>query len=242
MQPQGLDRPRLRRAVDVRPEAAETVGTFFLVLAGGAAVLGGLPGLAVALAFGAAVMVLVYALGHVSGAHFNPAVTLGFAATGHFPWRRALPYVAAQVLGALAASLLLRAWAPVGPLVAHGALHGLAAAGVEGLATALLAFVILAVATDPRAAPAAAGLAIGATVFLGALVAGPLSGAAMNPARALAPALVAGDVRDLAATLLGPIVGGVAGMAAYEALRRGSKPTSERVLGALGPIGLEETK
>jgi MIP family channel proteins len=209
---------------DLRPEAAEAVGTFFLLLAGGAALLTGQPGWLVALAFGGVVAVMVCALGHVSGAHFNPAVTLALAATGHFPWHRVLPYVAAQAIGALAAALLLRGLGGLAPAVAAGRLDGLPAFAVEALATALLAFTIVAVATDPRVPRGVAGFAIGLAVALGALVAGPLTGAAMNPARALAPAVLAGHTHGLAVHVLGPFAGALAGMAGYEALRPGRAP------------------
>ena len=138
------------------------MGTLLMVLVGGAAVVIGQGSLVVALAFGGAVLVLVYALGHLCGAHFNPAITLAFAASGHFPWRRVPGYVAAQLLGALAACLLLLPLGPIAPLVAQGVLTGWSAFAVEAAATFLLAFVIIAVATDERAAPAVAGLAIGA--------------------------------------------------------------------------------
>lgn len=229
-------------AAHARAVAAEAAGAFFMVLAGGGAILAGADHLAVALAFGLAVAALVYALGHVSGAHLNPAITLAFAATGHFPWRLVPAYATAQVVGATAASLLLAALVP-GPVdsLAVGIAPGVGLAGavaVEALATAMLAFVILAVATDRRAAPAAAGLAIGFAVLVGALWAGPLSGGAMNPARALGPALAAGDLRHAWVWLVGPVAGAVAGMAGYEALRGGRKPAkaAEAELGALGPV------
>ena len=227
---------------DWRPETAEAVGTFFLLFVGGLAILTGQAGWLVAAAFGGTVLVLVYALGHLSGAHFNPAITLGFAATRHFPWSRVPTYLAAQLVGALAACLLLARLGPITLVVASGPLGGATGLAIEALATFLLAFVILAVATDPRAAPGAAGLAIGATIALGALAAGPLTGAAMNPARALAPALVAGRWDGLALHLVGPFAGGVAGMLAYEALRGGGKPAAPQpVLGSQGPFELEAT-
>ncbi|HUR61409.1 MAG TPA: aquaporin [Candidatus Thermoplasmatota archaeon] len=224
---------------DLRPEAAEALGTFLMMLAGGAAILTHQPAWAVAAAFGAAVMVLIFALGHVSGAHFNPAITVAFAATRHFPWRRVPTYMLAQVAGAFAACLLLAPLGPLAPVVATGPLAGGQALAVEALATFLLAFVIIAVATDPRAAPGLAGLAIGATVGLGALVAGPLTGAAMNPARALAPALLTSQWDGLAMHLVGPFAGGLVGMLVYEGLRRGSKPRPGEVLGTAGPVDLE---
>jgi aquaporin NIP len=97
---------------DLRPEAAEALGTFFLLLVGGTALLSGQPAWLVAAAFGGVILVLVYALGPLSGAHFNPAITVAFAVTRHFPWRRVASYVAAQLAGAVLAVLLLRAWRP----------------------------------------------------------------------------------------------------------------------------------
>lgn len=214
------------------------MGTFLMLLVGGAAILTGQSGPLVALAFGGAITVMIYALGHVCGAHFNPSITLAFAATGHFPWPRVASYVAAQLAGAFAACLLLLSFAPVDPVVASGSLQGMPAFLVEVLATFLLAFVIIAVATDSRAAPGVAGLAIGTAVFLGALVAGPLTGAAMNPARAIAPAVLAGQWASLAVHIAGPFVGGSLAMFAYEGMRRGVKPRREEVLGATGPIDL----
>ncbi|MHB8634336.1 MAG: aquaporin [Thermoplasmatota archaeon] len=225
--------------MDVRPEVSEAVGVFFIVLVGGAVMLTGGAPLAVALAFGGVVMVLVYALGHVGGAHFNPAITVAFASTGHFPWRRVPTYLASQSVGALLASAALGIRWDLRPVVAHGPVSGGAATLVEALATSLLAFVILAVATDARAAAGARGLAIGAAVTLGSLAAGPLTGAAMNPARALGPAVAAGAFQGLAAHVVGPFVGAVAGMALYEALRRGRVPRPSRVLGAGGAFELE---
>lgn len=222
---------------DLRPEAAEALGLFVIVFCGGAAVFagGGLVGVALAWAF--AVAVMVYSVGHVSGAHFNPAITVAFAAMGHFPWRRVLPYVGAQVVGALLAALVIRAIGDPARIATHpGFGVGLGEAFlVEAIATAVLAFVIIAVATDRRAAQGLAGLAIGLTVGLDILWAGPLTGASMNPARTLGPALAAWTWRAAWLYLLAPTVGACAGMAAYECLRPGHKP--ERVLGALGPVG-----
>lgn len=227
---------------DLRPEAAEAVGVFFIVLAGGAAILTGAGGLAVALAFGLAVAVLIYALGHLCGAHFNPAITVAFALTGHFPWRRVASYVAAQLAGAIVAAVVLRAvFGDVGPVATHVG-EGTAlwvAVLVEVLASFLLALVIIGVATDNRAAQGLAGLAIGLTVTLDALWAGPLTGASMNPARSLGPALVAMDGALVWLYLLAPLVGACAGMATYEWLRQGRKPQPGEALGALGPVHLD---
>lgn len=194
--------------------------------------------LGVSLAFAFAVLVLVYALAPICGAHYNPAITLAFAATGHFPWRRVPTYLAAQVLGALAAAFALHAL--LGPTANLGTTTPTLDAGrafaVEVLATFFLALVVVGVATDKRAAPGNAGLAIGLMVGLGALVAGPLTGASMNPARSLGPALASGHLDDLWLYLIAPVVGAVAAMWTFEALRPGQTP---RILGVAGPLDLD---
>lgn len=225
--------------LDLRPEAAEALGVFFLVFAGGAAILVGAGSLAVALAFGLVVAVLIYALGHVCGAHYNPAITLAFALTGHFPWRRVARYVAAQAVGAIiAASALLWIFdsvAPVTTRVAPAVPLGVAFS-VELVAAFLLALVIIAVATDRRAAQGLAGLAIGLTVAVNSLWAGPLTGSSTNPARTLGPALLAAHWDLLWLYILAPMVGASLGMMAYEWLRGAAKPVPGEALGALGPI------
>jgi aquaporin NIP len=226
-------------AHDVRAVSAEAVGVAFIVLAGGASILSGGGALTVALAFAFTVAVLVYALGHVCGAHYNPAVTLAFAATGHFPWRLVPWYVAAQAVGALAGAGTLRAlYGSVDPVATavRDSLEPWQAFLVEVLATAMLALVIIGVATDRRAAQGMAGLAIGLAVGVGSLWAGPLTGASMNPARSLGPALVGQESGDLWLYMTAPFVGAALGMVAYELLRRGSVPRGGEPLGALGPL------
>ncbi|HUR26175.1 MAG TPA: aquaporin [Candidatus Thermoplasmatota archaeon] len=224
----------------LRAIVAEGLGVFFVVLAGGAAILSGGTALAVALAFAFTVAVLVYALGHVCGAHLNPAVTVAFATTGHFPWRLVPLYVGAQVVGAALASYsLLAIYGAVDPVVAHidAGLDWWKAALVEVFATAMLALVIIGVATDRRASQGSAGLAIGLAVGVGSLWAGPLTGASMNPARAFGPALAAMEWPDLWLHLTAPFAGAVLGMVAYQLLRAGETPGKGEPLGALGPIG-----
>lgn len=231
---------------DWRPELAEALGVFFLVLVGGAAASAGMLGpLGTALAFGFTIVVLVYALGHVCGAHYNPAITLGFAATGHFPWRRVPTYILAQLVGGVLGALALEAvFADITPAATHAAFFVTPAQAffVEALASALLALVIIGVATDRRAAQGSAGLAIGLTVAACALAFGPLTGASMNPARTFGPALVTGAWSDLWIYVAAPLAGALFAMATYELLRPGrlgieAKPP----LGALGPIeGMED--
>lgn len=230
--------PRVQ-APDWRAVLAEALGVFFIVLAGGAAILSGGNALAVALAFAFTVAVLVHALGHVCGAHYNPAVTLAFAATGHFPWRLVPWYAGAQLVGGIAgAYALLAIYGGVDATVADvdRDLAPWKAFLVEVLATAMLALVIIGVATDRRASSAMAGLSIGLAVGVGSLWAGPLTGAAMNPARALGPALAGLEWADLWLHLTAPFLGALLGMAAYERLRGGAAPGKGEPLGALGPL------
>lgn len=200
---------------------AEAIGTFTLVFAGcGAIAVGALGPAGVAAAFGLAIMTMVYAFGHVSGAHFNPAVTAAFAVGQHFPARRVAPYWAAQVAGATAAATLLRITLGDGPLGVTRPSGGIAQSiAWEIVLTFFLMIVIVAVATDTRAVGNAAAIAIGGTVALGALVGGPISGASMNPARSLGPALVTGDVADLWVYVLAPPIGAIMAAAVYRYLR-----------------------
>ena len=187
-----------------RALVAELIGTFALVFAGAGAIMvdaktHALGHVGVAIAFGLVIMAMIYAVGHISGAHFNPAVSFAFALTRHFPWPRAAGYWVAQAAGALIAAAILR-----------GSLGNLAHVGAtlpagsqaqsflwEVVLTFFLMFVIMAVATDTRAVGEAAAIAIGGTVGLDAMFGGPISGASMNPARSLGPALVGGDLHAL---------------------------------------------
>lgn len=244
--PGRLRRRGVLRLNDLRPELAEAVGVFLLVAIGCgsamAAAITGASGLGVALAFAFTIVILVYALGHVSGAHFNPAITVAFAATGHFPWKRVPTYVAAQVAGATAAAFGLRAiLGTAGGLGATRLLPGLApwqGFALEVGASFLLAFVIISVATDTRAARAASGLAIGLAVGAGALAIGPLTGGSMNPARSLGPALASGSLSGQWIYLTAPFVGALLAMAAYETLRPARVP---RVVPS-GPAGRRDVE
>lgn len=211
-----------------RRAAAEGLAAFALVFAGCGAVVtnaaydNALGTVGVALAFGLVIMVMVYATGHLSGAHINPAVTLAFALSRHFPRTEAAAYVAGQVAGATAAALLLLAIWPGQPAELGATVPSVgpgSALAYEAVLTALLMFVIMAVATDTRAVGAAAALAIGGTVGLDALFGGPVTGASMNPARSLGPALASGTWTDFWIYLAGPILGASAGAIAYQAVR-----------------------
>jgi aquaporin NIP len=164
---------------------------------------------------------MVYALGHISGGHFNPAVSVGLAVGRRFPWTRVPTYVIAQAAGATVAALLLRltlsSGAPLG--VTHPSGSDGQAFVWEVVMTFFLVFVVTAVATDARAVRAAAGFCIGGTVVLDALVGGSISGASMNPARSFGPALVANDFTGLWIYLVAPVVGGVIAAMLYMFLR-----------------------
>jgi MIP family channel proteins len=228
----------------LRAGVAEGIGTFLLVLAGTAVATaatvnrqnhGGMAdSLAVALAFGLALAALVGALGHVSGSHLNPAVTLGLAATGKFPWRYVPAYIGAQVVGATLAAVAV--WGLFGDAGRDVAALAAPAPGAasnvgqvflsEALITFLLVFVVISVATDERAPAAAAGTAVGFALAAAVLIGGPISGGSANPARALGPMIVAGKGTAAWAYLLAPIVGGVAAAVLYERfVKEADKPT-----------------
>ncbi len=206
--------------------AAEFVGTFALVFAGCGAIMvdaktGALGHVGVAITFGLVIMAMIYAIGHISGAHFNPSVTFAFALSRHFPWSRTIAYWIAQLAGALAAAAILR-----------GSLGNIAHVGAtlpsgsqtqsflwEFVMTFFLMFVIMAVATDTRAVGEAAAIAVGGTVLLDAMFGGPISGASMNPARSTGPAIVSGDLHALWLYILAPILGASLAALTYQFLR-----------------------
>lgn len=209
-----------------RRSTAECVGTFALVTGGCGAIVvdhatGALGHAGVAASFGLVVMVMIAAAGHLSGAHFNPAVTVAFALTRHFPWREVPAYLVGQLLGAVGGALVLFALFGLGGALGVTLPSGspLRALGIEILLSAVLMFVITSVATDTRAVGQLAALAIGGTVALDALWGGPITGASMNPARSFGPALIAGVWRDQWIYWLGPLVGASLGAALYQALR-----------------------
>jgi aquaporin NIP len=211
-----------------RRAAAEGLATFALVFAGCGAIVANsaydeaLGTVGIGLVFGLIIMVMVYATGHLSGAHINPAVTIAFTLTRHFPAREAVAYIAAQLAGAVAAALVLLAIWPDQPgnLGATVPSVGVGSALVyELILTAFLMFVIMAVATDTRAVGAAAAIAIGATVGLDAIFGGPVTGASMNPARSIGPALASGTWTDAWVYIVGPIAGAALGALAYQGVR-----------------------
>jgi aquaporin NIP len=223
-----LTRPGLaRRAL------AEGFATFALVFAGCGAIVvdaerdQALGTVGIGAVFGLVILAMVYATGHLSGAHLNPAVTLAFTATRHFPLRDAAAYVPAQLVGAACGALALRlTWdgtpANLGattPSVGTGS-----ALAYELVMTLLLMFVIVSVATDTRAVGSAAAIAIGATVGLDAIFGGDVTGASMNPARSFGPALVAGTWTDYWIYVVGPTLGALTGAALYQTIRAPAVP------------------
>ncbi|EEF40132.1 aquaporin NIP1-2 [Ricinus communis] len=215
---------------------AEMVGTYFLIFAGCTSVAVNLnfdkvvtlPGISIV--WGLAVMVLVYSVGHISGAHFNPAVTLAFATCKRFPWKQVPAYIACQVIGSTLAAGTIR-------LIFTGKqdhFTGTMPAGsdmqsfvVEFIITFYLMFIISGVATDNRAIGELAGLAVGATVLLNVMFAGPISGASMNPARSLGPAIVSHKYKGLWIYIVSPTLGAQAGAWVYNMIRYTDKPLRE---------------
>lgn len=198
----------------MRKFVAELFGTFALVFAGTGAIVindlrGGVTHVGIALTFGLIVLALIYALGDVSGAHFNPAVTLAFVAARRFPLGSVGSYLLGQCAGAISASVVLRLLFPE-----HSGLGATHPAGspwqsfvLEFILTLLLMVVILCVSTGAKEKGIMAGVAVGSVIALEALFAGPVCGASMNPARSLAPALVGGNLHDLWIYLTAPVAG-----------------------------------
>jgi aquaporin NIP len=213
---------------------AEFVGTFALVFVGCGSLTvidrmpGSIPSSFVPIIFGLVVAAMIYAVGHISGAHFNPAVTFGFAVARHFPWPQVFLYWLFQIMGALLAIFFLVVLLPegnsFGATVPHVSL--LQAFCWEVILTFFLMFVIIAVATDTRAVGIMAGAAIGATVMFDAFVGGPVTGGSMNPARSLAPAIAEGRWHDLWIYLVAPLVGAAIAALFYEKIRCESKEDS----------------
>ncbi|KAM0054668.1 putative major intrinsic protein [Helianthus debilis subsp. tardiflorus] len=218
---------------------AELFGTYFLVFAGCGAIMVNndknnlLGQTGIAIVWGTAVMVMVYAVGHVSGAHINPAVTIALASCGRFPWKEVPGYVIVQILASIVASGTI--WLIfdethdhfIGNVPPGSNLQSLV---MEIIITFYLMFVISSVATDDRAMGQLAGVAIGSTILLNAMFAGPVSGASMNPARSIGPALVWNEYKGLWVYILGPTIGAIGGAWAYNCMR--FKPLSEKSKGA----------
>jgi aquaporin Z len=206
---------------------AEFIGTFGLVFAGTGAIVvnelsgGAITHVGVALTFGLIVLVMIYTFGDVSGAHLNPAVTVGFVAARRMPFREAPPYLLAQVLGAVAASCTMRLLFPQSNLLGATLPSGSDAQSLvlEAILTFLLMLTILNVSTGAKEKGITAGIAVGALIGLEAMFGGPISGASMNPARSIGPALVSGRLEHLWVYLVAPTVGAIAAMWACRCVR-----------------------
>ncbi|MDQ3621511.1 MAG: aquaporin [Verrucomicrobiota bacterium] len=194
---------------------SEFLGTFALVFAGTGAIIinhasgGAITHPGIAITFGLIVLAMIYTFGDVSGAHFNPAVTTAFAAARRFPWREVPGFVTSQILGAFAASGLLRFLFPANETLGATLPAGVAMQSfiLEVVLTFFLMLVILSVSTGAKEKGITAGIAIGAVIALEAMFAGPISGASMNPARSLSPAIVSGHLESLWLYLAGPLLG-----------------------------------
>ena len=223
------DRPTLGRRA-----AAEAIGTFALVFAGCGAIVtdaqrdGALGVVGIGLVFFLVLLAAIASLGHVSGAHFNPGVSLSFFLTRHLPAKDLVAYVGAQLGAAVAAALLLLVVWPGHPADLGATVPSIGAGRalvLELVLTAFLMLVIISVATDTRAVGAPAALAIAAVVGLAAMAFGPLTGASMNLARSLGPALAAGQWEDFWVYVAGPLIGAPAGALAYQFVR-GERPVA----------------
>ncbi len=194
---------------------AEFIGTFALVFAGTGTIVinevsgGAITHVGISLTFGLVVLAMIYTVGDISGAHLNPAVSLGFFAARRFPSRELIPYVLSQCAGAFAASLMLRLLFPSDATLGTTLPAGSAVQSfvLEVILTAILMFVILGVSTGAAEKGVTAGIAVGAVIGVEAMFAGPICGASMNPARSLAPALVSQHLSSLWIYLVAPVTG-----------------------------------
>ena len=209
---------------------AECIGTFALIFFGCGSILLSLP--ETPLIFGVVVATMIYTVGHISGAHFNPAVTLAFAITRHFPAKQILPYWFAQCAGAIAAIFALSILIPGASETNYGATLPSVSIAVafawEVLLSFFLMLVIMAVATDTRAEGMMAGIAIGSIIALAAAVGGAFTGASMNPARTLAPAIFSGNYTGLWVYLTAPFIGAALGALTYQKIRCDTETNSAK--------------
>jgi aquaporin NIP len=213
--------------ISMKKCGAEFVGTFALVFAGTGAIIidetsgGAVTHVGIALTFGLIVLAMIYAVGDISGAHLNPAVSLGFFAARRFPLREVIPYIASQCVGAFVASGLLRFLFPTNATLGATLPAGSATQSfiLELILTAILMFVILSVSTGAAEKGITAGIAVGSVIGLEAMFAGPVCGASMNPARSLAPAVVSQHIANLWIYLVAPVAGALLAVVGCRCLR-----------------------
>lgn len=208
---------------------AELLGTYILIFAGcGAALVNKIQTLTIvgiAIVWGVVLTAIIYSLGHVSGAHFNPAVTIAFAATSRFPWKHVPMYVISQLLGAGFASLTLKAlFSEQDDIRATMTQYSDPTSDIEAviwefIITFILMFNICGAASDHRASKDLAGVAIGATLLFNVMIAGPITGASMNPVRSIGPAMVSNDYKNLWVFVVAPVLGALAAALVYQFLR-----------------------
>ena len=203
---------------------AELIGTFALIFCGTGAIIidqqtnGQVGHMGIAITFGLIVTAMIYAFGNTSGAHLNPAVTIAFSLAGLFPKKEILPYIAAQITGAFIATAVLKLLFPtninLGATIPVGS--NLQSFVLEIILTFILMLVILFTSQGSKETGTMAGLAIGGTVLLEAMFAGPICGASMNPARSLSPAIVSGNINTLWIYLTAPVLGAMMGTFAWK--------------------------
>jgi aquaporin NIP len=206
---------------------AEFLGTFFLVFAGTGAIVmnqasgGAITHVGIALTFGLIVLAMIYTFGDISGAHLNPAVTIGFAVAKRMQWGSVGGYIVAQLFGAFSASLILRLLFPENKTLGATLPAGSAMQSfvLEYVLTFLLMLVVLNVSTGPKEKGITAGIAVGSIIALEALFAGPICGASMNPARSIAPAVVSGSLQHLWIYIVAPVLGAISAKFACLAVR-----------------------
>ena len=212
----------------MRKYTAELIGTFALVFCGTGAIIidqqtgGGVSHVGVAITFGLIVMAMIYSLGDISGAHMNPAVSIAFTISKRFPLRQVLPYIISQLAGAFLASAVLHFLFPgsetLGATLPAGS--EMQSFVLEFILTFFLMFVIINVATGSKEQGMFAGLAIGFTILLEAMFAGPICGASMNPARSIAPAIISGHLEHLWVYIAAPIAGAAFAIAVCKILHK----------------------
>ncbi|KAE8021996.1 hypothetical protein FH972_007837 [Carpinus fangiana] len=216
---------------------AEVIGTYFVIFAGCGTVAvnkiyGSVTFPGICVTWGLIVTVMIYSVGHISGAHFNPAVTISFGIFRRFPYKEVPLYIAAQLMGSILASGTLALVFDVTPDAYFGTVpvgSNTQALVLEIICSFLLMFVISGVATDSRAISEVAGIAVGMTILLNVFIAGPVSGASMNPARSIGPAVIKHVYKGLWVYIVGPIIGTIAGAFAYNLIRSTDKPLQDLV-------------